>query len=400
MIENAKERENTENNSTERARTTGQGDSAAARNESSDSPVLEKETPRSGTQDTGTEAQGTDTSQSSSLDYGIFQAWLAGLRSTPTRTLEVRDYLWASELYSAPIDVWLKMRAEPYTNPPNDRSIMKFEAAHIVEYIIGLILRRAGILKGEEVRCEYQYPDMLKVTGRMDKLMGGKPDFDKAKAELESMGLPEGFVRASEFTIKALNEKYPNGLEDMPMEIKSVSSFAMDAMERNKVSVKRHRVQLYHYLISGGYKMGKLVYYCRDDARVIEFNIFLDSPVEKEYKEQITLYTKFHRETLPPNKESMLVWDEDFRKFSKNFNVEYSPYLTKLYSFEKSRDYSEIWAKKATTWNSTIARVKAGKKMTPLNEERLEEMRKEGYSIEELVSKMSDEPIEEETAIE
>lgn len=341
--------------------------------------------------------EGSDTDKSSTVDYGIFQAWSAGLASVPQRPLEVRDYLWASELYGAPIDVYLKMRATPYTNPPNERSLMKFEAAHLVEWIIGMILRRAGILKGEEVRCEYQYPGLLKVTGRMDKLMGGLPNYDSARQELTALGLPEGFISASERVIESLRAKYPNGLPDMPMEIKSVSSFAMDSMESKKVSIKRHRVQLYHYLISGGYKLGKLVYYCRDDARVIEFTIALDSPVEKEYRERIELLTKFHGETEQPPKEQMLVWEE-FGKFSKNFNIEYSNYLTSLYGFETPRDYSEVWAKKATTWNTTLNRLKTGKKMTPLNEERLTEIRAEGYNVEELIAQMPDKPVEEEVA--
>ena len=372
-----------------------QSDSRAVGNEREGCLLLDKSAEEVGTHDSKVKTGGANADKPST-EWGIASAWTASFDDAEPRVLEKRDYLWASELYSAPIDVWLKMRAEPYTNPPNTRSLMKFESAHLVEWVIGLILRRAGILKGEEVRCEYQYPDLLKVTGRMDKLAGGTPNYEYAKSELLALNLPEGFMRGMEKIITTLQAKYPNGLAEKPIEIKSVSSFAMDSMENKKVSIKRHRVQLYHYLISGGYKNGMLVYYCRDDSRMMEFNVALDSPVEKEYRERIELLTRFHGETEAPPKEKMIVWDEDSGKMSKNFNIEYSNYLTKLYGFEKPRDYSEIWGKKATSWNRVLGRVKSASKMTPLNLAVLEEIKDAGYNPNELISQMPDKPVEEE----
>lgn len=371
----------------------------SARDQRADVGILDSTTQKGGVRGAEEQAEGTTKVESGSLEWGFTGIWNSSLEEATQRPLEKRDHLWAGELYSAPVDVWLKMRAEPYTNPPNARSLRKFEAGHLMEWIVSMILRRAGILRGEEIRAEHQYQGLLKVTGRMDKLGGGKPDYEAAKRELAVLELPEGFQRAAEKIITTLAMKYPNGLGDKPIEIKSVSSFGMDSMEKKGISIKRHRVQLYHYLKSSGYTHGLLVYICRDDMRMAEFQVLLDSPVEAEYRERIELLTKFHGETARPGNDPLLIWEEDFGKFSKNLNVEYSPYLQKLYGFETPRDYSEIWGKKASNWNRVLKRVKEGAKMTPLNETVLEEMRTEGYDPIALSAKMPDDPPEEEVGV-
>lgn len=394
--ENTNERGDIEHTNTQSAGANGQSSGDAVGGISADGERVEEETKREGLHTSAGEADGQDAN--AALIWGFAESWNVGLEDAPQRVLEVRDHLWASELYAAPIDVYLKMRATPVSNPPNARSLRKFEAAHLVEWIVGMVLKRAGILQGTELRAEHQYNGLLKVTGRMDKLAGGKPDFEKVKADLEALEIPEGFIRSAEHIVNTLQKKYPNGLANKPIEIKSVSSFAMDAMERKNISIKRHRVQLYHYLISGGYPWGLLVYICRDDNRMAEFHVSLNSKVKDEYKERIELLTKFHRETTPPPKEPLLVWDEDFGKFSKNFNVEYSSYLTMLYGFEAPRDYSEIWGKKAVSWNRTLTRLAKGDKITPLNLTVLEEMRANGYEPEVLAKSIPlDAPEEEVT---
>ena len=382
---NTNERGNNADTGNEKDRTHAQGDSSEARNQGEDSIKLDKTLTGSRTPSAEAEKQGqTENTTQGDLNWGFSKLWNIALEEGEQRVLEKREHLWASELYSAPIDVWLKMRAVPYSNVPNERSLRKFEAAHLMEWIISMLLKRAGILKGTEIRCEHQYEGLLKVTGRMDHLAGGIPDFESAKAELEALQLPPAFLRGLEKIITHLHEKYPTGLAEKPIEIKSVSSFAMDSMEKKQVSMKRHRAQLFHYLKSKVYKAGILVYLCRDDMRMAEFYISDAETFEKEYKERIEVLTKNHASEVRPPKEQLLVWDEDFSKFSKNFNVEYSNYLTMLYKFPEPRDYSEIWGKKATSWNRILKRVATGAKMTALNQVILEEIKAEGYNPDEL----------------
>lgn len=329
------------------------------------------------------------------LSWNFAPVWNEALISGADRVLEKRDHLWASELFYAPIDTYLKMRATEYTNPPNERAKRKFEAGYFMEWVVAMLLKRAGILKGAEVRCEYQYEGLLKVTGRIDKVAGGKPDYEKAKAELELLELPESLTRGLEQVVEYLNNKYPEGLGEKPIEIKSVSSFAMDSMEQKNVPLTKHAMQLFHYLKSHNYDTGILLYICRDDLRMMEFHVFLDSPLEEAYKARIEELTENHKKDTPPEKEKMVIWDDVACRFSKNLNIEYSPYLTMLYEFETPREYSETWGKVATRRNRVLKRVKNGDKMTKMNEEVLEEIRNDGYDVDELVKMMPDKPIEE-----
>src|SRR5258708_20285530 len=98
--------------------------------------------------------------------WGLATAWNASLIDTEERELKVRDNLWASELGKAPIDVWLKMHGTKPTNPPNARSLRKFEAGNVFEWIVSLILKRAGILRESQKWSSFQYPGLLKVTGK------------------------------------------------------------------------------------------------------------------------------------------------------------------------------------------------------------------------------------------
>ena len=71
-------------------------------------------------------------------NWGFAEIWNASLLEKNDRELTARDKLWASELGKAPIDLWLKMRAIKPTNPPNARSLRKFEAGNVFEMNNGL----------------------------------------------------------------------------------------------------------------------------------------------------------------------------------------------------------------------------------------------------------------------
>lgn len=393
---------NNQNTGNEGKGTIEQGDSGTTQNTDTNTIVLDSSPTQGGTQHTEEQAQGTNAHESKAiklpLDWSFASIWNKALESGDQRKAKVRDYLYASELYYAPVDTWLKMRATPYTNPPNARALRKFEAGHLTEWIVTMVLTRAGILKAKELRGEYTYPGLLRVSGRMDHVAGGMPDYERAMEELKVLELPEGFMRGAENIIKTLRTNYPQGLGEKPIEIKSVSSFAMDSMERKNIPIKSHRVQLYHYLKSANYAAGLLVYICRDDLRMMEFPILLESNVENEYRERIELLTKFHGETTRPKKEVELIWEEDFAKFSKNLNIEYSPYLTLLYGYETPREYSEQWAKKATSWNGVLKRIKNKADMTKKNLAYIEDMKKEGYDPIALAAQMPDNVPEEEEA--
>ena len=115
------------------------------------------------------------------MEWSFYNIWNASLEEgRPARILKPREKIWASELGGSMIDRYLKMTGIQPSNPPNPRSLRKFEAGNIWEAIVGYVLRRAGILQSKQDWIQYQYEGLLPVSGKLDYIGGGKPDYDKA----------------------------------------------------------------------------------------------------------------------------------------------------------------------------------------------------------------------------
>lgn len=312
--------------------------------------------------------------------WGLQQVWNETLSSIPDRKPEKRDHLWASELGKAPVDVWLHLKGTPQTNPPNARSRRKFEAGNTFEWIVGLILKRAGILLESQKHVKYQYPRLMEVTGKVDFVAGGKPDKEKYMKEMAALELPEVFMLLGEQIIDSLLMNFPDGLEEMPLEVKSISSFMFENIERSEKPVAIHRLQAYHYLKAMGKRKANLIYVCRDDLRMIEFPIFDNEINEEEYKSKIEYLTKYYKSEGMPPLEKPIEFDEDIGRFSKNFKVAYSSYLTMLYGWKDQMAFDEIYMKKTASWNRVMSRMVNGDKITKKNEEIFEDIRKYGFN--------------------
>lgn len=327
---------------------------------------------------------------------GIAEGWNAGFADQAEWEMKPRDYLWASELGNSPIDLYLRLKGTPPSNPPNDRAKRKMGAGVDWEYTIEQILNSAGILLETQVNCQHQYEGLMRVSGKLDFLIGGKADIKKANEYLVAgrKYISPNRERAAARAIEHYAKKYSEGFEPMPIELKSISDYAMEEMEKSNKPVARNVKQLIHYLISKGYKRGVLSYLNRNDERMMEFVIELTPENEAEYKKVIETISRYYYANETPPKEKYLIWENG--KFSKNLNVSWSNYLTMLYGFKEPREYDEIYGKKATNWNRVLNRVKAGAKMTAKNEEILVQIAAEGYVVDELVAQMPDTPVEEE----
>jgi hypothetical protein len=319
--------------------------------------------------------------------WGFSKVWNQSLEERTDRELKARDNLWASELGKSPVDLYFKLRAVPLTNPPNARSLRKFEAGNVFEWIVSLILKRAGILKESQRWSSYQYEGLLQVTGKCDFIAGGIPNLEMFEKELGSLELPEVFMRGGRKILQYFAEKYPNGLDEMPLEIKSVSSFMFESLERKGAANWIHRLQAFHYLKSENRPRANIVYICRDDLRMMEFVVLNPSPVEDEYRNAIATITKYHLANEIPPLEKPIVFEEDMGKFARNFNVAYSGYLTKLYGIDNQQEFDDKYMPIVSSWNRVMGRVKNGDKMTDKNKIVLENIVKSGYSIEELTKK-------------
>ncbi len=318
--------------------------------------------------------------------------WNSALVSGEERKVEPRDYLYASELGKAPIDVFLSMKGVAKTNPPNDRSKRKFEAGNLWEWIVKMLLTRAGVLQNSQKPSPYQYPELLRVSGRLDFIAGGKIDAEKAKrvVEEEKLGLPPSFYRAYDQIVEYFAKNYPDGLEPRILEIKSVSAFVFDGLEAKKnASIKIHRLQLYHYLKAENMKRGDIVYICRDDCRMMEVPVLMPSPVEDEYKDYIAKMTEWVKKDEQPPLEQPIIFDEDTGKFSKNNGIAWSGYLTMLYGLKDQNEFDEKFKPQAERFNRVIGRIKRGDKMTVKNEEVKREIVEAGFDLPAIITKFA-----------
>lgn len=322
--------------------------------------------------------------------WGLANVWNKALEKAERREITERDYLWATDMSKSLVDVWLQLKGEKPSNEPNARSLRKFEAGDVFEWIVKLILMRAGLLRRAQLPVEYQYKGLMRMSGRIDYLAGGKPDTERIKKELEAMDLPEVFKRAGERIIAHIKRKYPEGLPEMPFEVKSIASFGADAMERTNRSIQSHRTQMKFYLNGSRYDKGMLIYICRDDLRMFEFLIQRsDKDVEKEIKkfcQDITEY--WRRDEQPPNEEE-IIFDWDAGKFNKNLKIEYSNYLKKLYGFKEPRKYSELVSPVVSRWNRVMSRIKHGERMTKNNQEAINEMEERGFNVKKIIKVFS-----------
>lgn len=310
--------------------------------------------------------------------------WNDSLLTRKERVMAPRDHLWASELGNATIDTFLKLKGVPPTNPPNPRSLRKFEAGHIWEWLVELILRRADLLQEGQTYVRHQYDGLLAVTGKLDFMGGGQPDYERALAEINTLNLPEIFTRATENIVKSLQEAFPDGLPPLPLEIKSSSAYMYDVRELNNAASENHEMQLFHYLKGLQMSHGNIVYICKDDCRMMEFAVTNPSErVEALYRSKIEEVTRYVQADEMPPKEPMIKFENN--RFSKNWRVAYSDYLTKLYGFENQKEFDDVYDKKAQQWNRVYKRCVDGNKLTAANKEIITDIKKEYPHFDELV---------------
>lgn len=328
------------------------------------------------------------------LDWTMQEIWNTSMSLPKERPESDRVHLWASELEKAPVDMWLRFKNTPVTNPPNGRSNMKFKTGDLFEWWMGLVLRHSGILQSSQEYMKFCVEEgLLEVSGKADFIAGGKPNLDSALEFAKLIDMPVFMVEVIEHLVKTLTEKYPDGLGTKPIEIKSCSSFVMNKLEQEGAKpLSGHKLQLSHYIIGGNHPQGLLTYVCRDDLRMKEFDVFNNEETRKQYRDAVKKQTDAVRAEVMPEKEKLITFED---KFNINYNVAYSGYLTMLYGFQQQMEYEDIYRPKVAQFNRVLKRMKDGAKMTPKNELILVGMREQGFEPAELVKSFSGESEEE-----
>lgn len=319
--------------------------------------------------------------------WSLAKVWNETLDIDNHRPYEPRDYIYASELGGSYYDRYWKMKGRAPTTPPNLRSRRKFSGGNLAEWIVQQILQRAGVLKSSQEYITYE-DGLLRVTGRADFVAGGVP---RVLTPEELDDLPESFVPVAEATLIHLKEKYPEGLREVNIEIKSCSGMMFERYEGAPSS--QHALQAFHYAFNTK-RPTILVYVSRDDFRIAEWLIMPDSEAWMElYDKDIAWMEQTLRlteEEVPLlAKEPLLIWDPEIEKFSKNWKIEYSNWLTD-YGFEISEEYAKPAQSKALRLNNIIKRLREGKEMSKVNLKTLEECYEFYPGAEEIINQMKE----------
>lgn len=320
--------------------------------------------------------------------WSMAAVWNAGMEKADERTYEPRDYMWASELGKLHGDVYLKMKGVVPTNPPNARSLGKFEAGNMWEWIVKIILIRAGILISTQERVKVGYPDCIEVSGKMDFYAGGKVNVTQAQNAIDELCLPEKTQKTMENVISYLGTKYPDGLSKKVLEIKSVSSHMMNALEITKQPLAIHALQAYHYTKGEEIDRADVVYICRDDCRMMEFPIYANTvKYETMYRKYVEEMTHYYRENIEPEKAKAIVFSTESGKFELNRLIGWSPYLTLTYGFKDQEEFDTKYKSIPPSWNRVLKRAKEGSAMTKNNTEKIAEMTADGWDFDYCVEK-------------
>ena len=325
----------------------------------------------------------------SNKSWSIFSIWNQSLLTKPEREIKPRSYLFASEVGKAPSEIFLKLKGVPPSNPFNDRAKRKMESGNLFQGLVALVLFRSGILLDEEIPYKLKYPNLLEISGRADILAGGTPDWEKVKAEMEKDITWERFpfiIRTIKATIENLSQKYPNGLSKQILEIKSCSGFMFELYEKNQTADVTHKIQTYTYLKADSeIKQANIFYISRDDARAIEIGIFENPVTDKQHYDVVKKITDYYQADEMPPLEPEIVWKDETLRFAPNWQVQYSPYLTKIYGWRDPEEFRLKYDKQIISWNYTLNRALENKDLTARNLEVIHEINQSGFNFEQLV---------------
>ena len=330
-------------------------------------------------------------------NFSIANIWNSAIEKKD-RPIQSRDHLYASELGGSMIDRFHKLKGTPYTNPPNSRSMRKFMAGDIWEWIIKTVLVRAGIPFTTQDHVELKYEGLLPITGRIDFIIGGVTNYTEAIKHLEAEDIPDFIKTPAKAIIEGLRATYPDKIPLKVLEIKSVGSFIFESLLEQDNPRTHHMLQGAIYGLTTKLPVD-IVYVCRDDCRLLQYNIDHIVPeLEKEIKKDLEQITKYHKDDIEPPKEELILLENG--KFKTNWKIQYSPYLTMLYTIgdkkiETPDEYFEAISPLVSSWNRVLTRIKNNDKMTPSNLEKIEEMKKYGFesAITNLIKIYENKPI-------
>lgn len=321
--------------------------------------------------------------------WSIYQFWnksILEIRNGNKREIKARDILFASELGKSFIDLWYSLKGEAPSNDFTETTLRKFDAGIIWEKILEVIFKKMGIILESQKSLRLEMKNCLPVWGRLDFLVGGKLDKEKAKKDLE--GIKELLPGNVFETSKKIIDLLPAELKPLVLEIKSISSFMFDKYSTGGQPNNNHRIQLATYLKGLNMDEGHILYISKDDARLLELVVYNPSSATEELERFVREFSNYWFNNEIPPKEKEIIFDEEWGKFALNWKVIYSQYLIKIYGYKDRTEVENIFKPLVEKWNRVLGRVKQKKEMTKGNLEAIKEIKDFGFNYEEIIEKL------------
>lgn len=265
-------------------------------------------------------------------------------------TIKPRDYISFSDVGKPFLDRYLKMKAEPVTNPFQDRVLRIFDAGNVMEFIVLRALTMAGILNKKQEFVEIPSSEkQLKQLGFLDATIGGFVDWKHAEETIRQhlteykLSLDDQLLEQKAVNIiEGLSSEYKHGLiPEMLIEVKSINSMAFWAHKNrdekgNFLGYEHNKLQMYGYMKATGIERGLLVYISKDDFVIEEIALLLgDRKLEEMYNTDVEMMTEYYKTNIEPPKEEDVVWNNRKKTFEINWRLLRSNYLTRITGLEK-----------------------------------------------------------------
>lgn len=274
--------------------------------------------------------------------------------------IKPRNYIRASEIGKPFLDRYLAMKGVAPTNPFQARIKRVFDCGLIFEDAVERIFRMLGILISSQTEVRVDVDGFLPVIGHYDQRVGGQINIEKAKEAIANENTPLWMKARAEKLLNELVNTYPNGLQTLISEIKSVNSMAFWAHKNIDPKTgffkgyDHHKLQIYTYLLATGEEQGRLFYVSKDDLTLLETSILkIDIALKTEWEEDIAQMTKYYKENIEPEKPADIVWLEDKKYWGFNWMVERSNYFSLITGKETVEEWQNLLRDELKKKNTT-----------------------------------------------
>lgn len=229
---------------------------------------------------------------------------------TQRRETQARDYIYASEIGRNYWERYHKMMGVEPTNHYDARVLRKFAAGDLFEDVVGMILRKCGILIAEQERVELPATDKhLRVSGRIDFHAGGISDWSEARRRVDAEDWPDAIKNICYKIIDKFEKEYPAGLDNKVIEVKSVNSMLFWSKKDYLLEAYPwHQYQLLTYLIALQ-KSGKILYISKDDLTLKEFDFEPTEEMKVAYYKDLEEMTHYYVNKIMPPKPDPVIFD-------------------------------------------------------------------------------------------